>query len=279
MYKNIIAIYGVPRSGTSWLGEIIDSCPNVRYKFQPLFSYVFKNRIKVESTTSDIVDFFNDLYLEENDFLDQTEKHLNGVYPLFKEKLNSPKNLAYKEARYLYTIPLLLNKINNIKIVAIVRNPYDVLESWINAPKEYRAEWNIYDEWYFGQSKNEFLPENYYGYMKWKEAIKLFCEMKKLYVNNIKIIQYEHLKESAEVVSRELFDFLNLDFSEQTREFIFKSQNSLVENEYSVFRNKELKQTRKYYLPDDIAEEIYYDIKKFKEACTFGYDKMYYKKG
>ena len=41
-FDRIISIHGVPRSGTSWLGQILDSSPKVRYKFQPLFSYAFK---------------------------------------------------------------------------------------------------------------------------------------------------------------------------------------------------------------------------------------------
>ena len=36
--KNV-AIFGVPRSGTSWLGQIFNSSPMVAYRFQPLFSY------------------------------------------------------------------------------------------------------------------------------------------------------------------------------------------------------------------------------------------------
>ena len=42
MYNKIILITGVARSGTSWIGQIIDSSPEVVYRFQPLFSYAFK---------------------------------------------------------------------------------------------------------------------------------------------------------------------------------------------------------------------------------------------
>lgn len=37
-----IAIHSVPRSGSTWLGEILNSSANVKYCFQPLFSYKFK---------------------------------------------------------------------------------------------------------------------------------------------------------------------------------------------------------------------------------------------
>ena len=38
-----IGLHGVPRSGTSWLGNIFNSSPDLTYKHQPLYSYAFKN--------------------------------------------------------------------------------------------------------------------------------------------------------------------------------------------------------------------------------------------
>ena len=49
---SITYLAGVARSGTSWLGQIFDSSPEVRYSFQPLFSYEFKNRVNENVTTS-----------------------------------------------------------------------------------------------------------------------------------------------------------------------------------------------------------------------------------
>ena len=38
-----IAIHSVPRSGSSWLGQILNSSLKVCFRFQPLFSYAFKD--------------------------------------------------------------------------------------------------------------------------------------------------------------------------------------------------------------------------------------------
>ena len=38
----LIAIHSMPRSGSTWLGSIIDSHPHICYKHQPLFSYCLK---------------------------------------------------------------------------------------------------------------------------------------------------------------------------------------------------------------------------------------------
>lgn len=49
-----IAIFGVPRSGTSWLGQLFNSSERVAYRYQPLFSYAFKGRLNENSTLDEI---------------------------------------------------------------------------------------------------------------------------------------------------------------------------------------------------------------------------------
>lgn len=272
MYKRIVALYGVPRSGTSWLGQILDSSSNTAYRFQPLFSYQFKNRIKVEDTKEEIEKFFSDLYNEKNnEFLNQTKEREEGICPKFKKNNSESDILVYKEVRYLYTIPLLLDKMPNIKIIGIVRNPYDVLESWINAPSEFKKEWNIEEEWYFGQNKNEYKPENYYGYSKWKECMKMFKEMQKKYPKKFFLIQYEKLYKNAEKTVREIFDFCEIPFDKQTVDFIYESQNKTVANAYGVYRKKDGGKLGKRKLPNKIKEMIYRDLQYFEEAKELGY--------
>lgn len=272
MCKNVVALYGVPRSGTSWLGEILDSCPNVAFRFQPLFSYRFKNRITVESKKEDIKLFFKELYDEDKDeFLNQTEKRKKGEYPTFKKEESQTFILAYKEARYLYTIPIILKHCPEAKIISIVRNPYDVMESWINAPLEYKNSWDINEEWYWAPKKNEYKPENYYGYNKWKEAIKMSIDVQKMYPDNFKIVRYEDLVTDAVKVSKELFEFLGLPFLKQTEQFILESQSKTVDDGYSVYRAKGEKLERKKILPKDIKEMISKDLKDFNEAIMLGY--------
>lgn len=271
MFKNVIALYGVPRSGTSWLGEILNSNPDVVYRFQPLFSYRFKNRLTTESTYDDIILFFKELYNESKDeFLNQTIQRNKKIYPVFKEKFDYPSVLAYKEVRYLYTIPLLLSQYPEIKIITISRNPYDVLESWINAPSEYKKEWNIFEEWKMATKKNQYRPENYYGYYKWKEFIKLISDMKKSYPENLIILKYEDLVNDTFNVIKKLFLFLNISYTNQTNDFIIDSQNQTNDDAYSVYRNKE-KIKRQMYIPEEIKRKISQDLNEFPEAKIFGY--------
>lgn len=272
MYENVIALYGVPRTGTSWLGQIIDSCPDTVFRFQPLFSYRFKNRITTESRAEDIEQFFKELYCEDNDgFLNQADKRENGMYPVFAHKESDAAILAFKEVRYLYTIPLLLQKYGSIKIVGIVRNPYDTMESWINAPSEYKPDWDIFEEWDFAVSKNEYRPENYYGYYKWKEYIKMAADMQKKYPDKFVIVRYEDLAEDAVNVSEKLFCFLDIPFTAQTKTFIKESQSKTVDNSYSVYRDKEKERQRQFYLPEEVKVKISRDMETFEAARGMGY--------
>ena len=274
MVEKIIGLYGVPRSGTSWLGQIFDSCEELTFKFQPLFSYAFKNRIHPNSSRDDMEQFFDELICREDSFLDQTENREKGIYPSFQKKDICKTQLAYKEANYLYSIPLLLNSIERIKMIAIVRNPYEVMESWVNAPSEFKPEWDIFEEWEFAPKKNAFCVENFFGYYKWKEALLLFCEMEKQFPNNFKIIQYEELRENALEVVEEMYVFCGLRIGEQTRNFVKESQTSTVNSVYSVFRKKGDRPSRNMYLPNEIKAYIKEDLKSFKQSHRFGYHSM-----
>lgn len=272
MFTNVVALYGVPRSGTSWLGQILDSCPDTVFRFQPLFSYRFKNRITTETTKEEMRAFFEELFLEnEDDFLNQTDKREKGIYPTFRCKQKNASILSYKEGRYLYTIPLLLQRYSNIKIIGIVRNPYDVLESWMNAPSEYKPDWDIHEEWNFAVSKNEYLPENYFGYYKWKEFIKMCFDMQKKYPQNFIMVRYEDLEADACNIVKELFAFTEMPFTKQTEDFIQLSQSRTVESVYGVYRKKDQERKRKYVLPSDIRAKIAKDMMDFEEAQKLGY--------
>ncbi|MGB4737790.1 MAG: sulfotransferase domain-containing protein, partial [Fuerstiella sp.] len=68
-FRKVVWIAGVARSGTSWIGQIFNSHQNVRYRFQPLFSYEFKSRVNEDSTDAEHQQFLNDLWDTETDFL------------------------------------------------------------------------------------------------------------------------------------------------------------------------------------------------------------------
>ncbi len=256
-FKYVVAIHGVPRSGTSWLAQILDSSPNVRYKFQPLFSNSFKDRIHIRSSGDEIYKFLTELYHYQDEFLDRTIQKQQGIYPNFEVKKKAPEFLVMKHVRYHYLINHLLEQIPEVKVVGIVRHPCAVLNSWRKAPKEFFPELNFQEQWRFAQDRNYFKPEEYFGFHRWMEVAKMFLWLEQRFKNRFLLIRYEELVRETRRIVEGLFTFLNLELENQTLRFIEKSKTIHQDDTYSVFKGKiDLHQWQKE-LDEVIIKEVY----------------------
>ena len=257
--NKIIYIGGVARSGTSWVGQIINSSPIVRYKFQPLFSYEFKNRIHEDSSKSEFDKFLIDLFNTSSEFLDQDKKIADGQYPTFlKNKVQTV--LAFKENRYQSIIEPMLRKVKNIYFIGIIRNPCAVINSWRKNQSEFPAGYDILNEWRFANCKNNG-NEDYFGYYKWKEVAHLYHDLIDKYPRNVYIINYSELIDNPIKEVAKIFEFINIPLSKQTTEFLKVSTKDHSESYYSVFKSKKVKDKWKSELDPYIVSEIVSDLK------------------
>jgi len=255
-----IAFHGVPRSGTSWVGSILDSSKNTAYRHQPLFSYAFKSFLSEKSSCSEINDFFCKIKDTDDDFVLQKEAKMKGHIPVFqKEKIT---HVIYKEARYNNILTNLLEKDLEIKIVGIIRNPKSVISSWYQAPKEFnKQDWDLLKEWRKADLKNEGRKEEFFGYNKWKEVSLLFLKLKREYPSRFFLIEYTELIEKTKEVVIDLFRFCGLKFSKQTVDFLSACKEQDRSNDaYSVYRKNQVDDKWKTTLPKEIIEEIDLDL-------------------
>ncbi len=236
-----IAIHSVPRSGSTWLGEIFNSSEKTIYKLQPLFSYALKGRLDSKSTKLEIDKFFEELSIIEDDFIDQKLSKERGIVPIFY-KSDIPTHIVYKEVRYHHILENLLLKDKGIKVIGLIRNPLSVINSWINAPKEFRRElgWSEVEEWKHAKKKNLDRVEEFNGYEKWKEVTVLFEKLIEQYPNRFYLLRYNELLINTESTIKKLFEFCNLEYGISTQNFLNVSTNTDQSSEaYSVFRNKQ----------------------------------------
>lgn len=256
-----VAIHGVPRSGTSWLGEIVNSSPQVAYRFQPLFSYAFKGRITRDSEPERIRQFFADILESDDDFLLQTEARNTGRLPYFVKDA-SPSVVAYKEVRYHDILPNLLRMCTPLRVVVIVRDPLATIASWLNAPREFRADlgWSRLDEWRYAIKKNLNRPEEYNGFERWKEATSMFLYLASAFSDRVKLVRYDQLLESPCEITKELLDFIGVPWCEQTRQFLKESSSIASKDSYSVFRCNHTDDSWKSSLETEIVEAICNDL-------------------
>lgn len=256
-----IALHGAPRSGTTWLGSIFDSSPNVAYRFQPLFSYAHKSFLNENSSKEKIDIFFDAILKTQDEFVLQKETIKKGLVPGFRKGLIT--HVIYKEVRYHHIIQNLLEKDTDIKIIGLVRNPKSVISSWYMAPKEFKQdEWDLMKEWKFAGKKNLNRKEEFNGYVKWKEVAGLFLHLQKTYPERFMLVNYKELLDNTLETVNGLFDFSGLKLTRQTKDFIMESHHKDLPNDaYAVYRKNQTDNKWKEILPAEIINEIDNDLK------------------
>lgn len=261
MNKFRIAIHGVPRSGTTWLGEIINSSPTVRYKYQPLFSYELKDFLDDKSDLKKIKEFFKKLDEINSPFLDQEEAKRKGIIPEFQK--NQITHLVYKEVRYHHILKNLLVNDPEIKVIGIIRNPMATINSWITSPREFRKDegWSEIEEWRHAIKKNCHKPEEFYGFEKWKEVAYLFHGLANQFPERFYLINYNHLLKETLHTVKYLFKFCGLPIEQQTIDFLNSSKSIDKKGAYSVFKVKKFDDKWKNSLNKKIIFAIQKDLR------------------
>ena len=252
-------IFGVPRSGTSWLGHIFNSHPDVVLRFQPLFSYGHKGCLNEHSTAREISVFFEDILDTQDAFATMTSE-VQKDYPAF-HKSAMPTHIIFKETRYLHIIENILAQCSEVKIIGIVRNPLAVLASWVSAPKEFKPEWDIASEWRVAVSKNQNRQEEYFGFEKWKISAEAFLKYETRYPHQFALIKYGDLNRAPLSNTRKLFEFCELEVCRQVEDFLSASKSRHDSDPYSVFRAQANDNRWHDVLPSEVVSQIMLELK------------------
>ncbi|RLD85930.1 MAG: hypothetical protein DRJ02_09495 [Bacteroidetes bacterium] len=258
-HMDIIGIHGVPRSGTNWLGQLFNSHPDVNFKFQPLFSYAFKDYLNEHSSTADIKRFFEEIAASDDYFLNLRDPVIHQNYPDFN-KNEAYSTLVFKQIRYHHLIENMLSKNPVVKFVFTIRNPLAVMNSWIHTAMEFKPDWSLDEEWRNAEKKNQNRIEEYFGYNKWKEAVNIFLDLNIKYPKRTKIVIYNDLLLNTELTVNELFTFSGLSFDDQTRKFIKESKKRNDADPNSVYKKKTNDDAWKRNIPEHIIEAVYEDL-------------------
>lgn len=231
---------GMPRSGTTWLSQIFASSPDVRLKFCPLFSYDFKNALNENSSAEEWARLFSEVYHRNSEFLDQDHLRKHGLVPVFKERRENPGHLIIKSNRFHNLIPYLLKLNTGIRIVHIVRHPCATIHSWLSDPDEFPRDANPGSEWRTGKCRKG-APGEFWGFDDWKMVTKQALKLTQQYPDRHRIIRYEDLVKKTQLLTRELFEFLQISYDKQTDDFITLCHSSHSEHKHSVFKNPRLR--------------------------------------
>jgi hypothetical protein len=255
MFKDIVWITGMPRSGTNWLSQIFASHPNVCLKYCPLFSYEFKNALDENSSAKEWRELLKQVYYKKSDYLDQEYLRRDGYVPTFGQRNETPSVLVIKSTRFHNLTPGLMEKCPEIKWVAIVRNPCASIYSWLTNPLEFPAGADPRTEWRTGKCRKSG-PGEFWGFEDWKAVSSMFFELGRTYPARFRIIRYESLVHSARKQTCSLFSWLGLNFPEQTVAFLRASQTKHVNHQRSVFKVPSSTEPWRHKLDPEIRHAI-----------------------
>jgi len=248
-----LIITGMLRSGTSWLGQIINSAPEVLFRTEPLFAYRFKNIIDQQSNCQEINNFFEALIDLDDDFILQKENQKAGFYPVYEK--SRPEILAFKTTRHFELLKRYLECVRELDIIAIVRHPCAAINSWFKSDREFEKKGcRLELDWRTGRCRKDAVGE-YWGFDDWVDSTKIFLALSELYTN-FHLIRYADLVRDTDSEVELLFDRMTIKNSYQTQQFIAYCHQRHDSDPYSVFKTKQVIDSWKVKLDQAIANKI-----------------------
>jgi hypothetical protein len=254
------ALIGPARSGTTWAGSIIDSSPDVVYRFEPFhrmsavdpaFRQWFE-MLKNQSVTDDDVPRLYDILLEAHPLTDKAPFFRAKSYPLrsFGRDLMWPvarvlrpaswiyraaysprpgPAVVFKEVTFIKPLRNLLER-TSVPVVYLVRHPCPTVMSEVRRQIEGRPSVRQRRLRELLLEHAPWLVEQFPDVVAGSDAVKRTallwrCEIE-ICVNLVRqsrsgmVITYEQLAEDAHARTSEVFSHLGIEFGEPTKRFL-----------------------------------------------------------
>jgi hypothetical protein len=255
--KSFIIIQSVPRSGSTWLGQIVNSCKQVAYRFQPIHSYSFEYSISCNSTEAEVHRFFDRLALSDEPFINMHTGFTQGDAKMPRFSKGKSTRFAYKETHDFDAAVNAVESCSHLQMIGLVRNPIDVINSWYQNPFEFSPDWRIEDEWWDAPRKNGEYKGNLFGVKCWIECTHEMLRLERE-SDRFRLVKYENLASEPIAVACDLFAWLALPMDQQTISFLKDSTSGRWRgsNPYSVFRGRSSQTESSRSLPKRIQDWI-----------------------
>ena len=259
-FNRIVVLTGMPRSGTSWLSQILDSSPDVRFRLSPIFSWAFKNAVDESSGREAYDRVFEGAYASDDEFMNQTARRAAGEYPTFARKAERPGTLVIKQTRFHNLLERMLELYEELRVVVIVRHPCGAIHSWLTTPREFPAGADPAAEWRTGACRKTGFGE-FWGFDDWKAVTTLHLRLAERYPRRVLIVRYEDLVTDPEGTTDRIFSFVGLPVSKQTVEFLATSQGRHHDHPHAVFKRPAVKDRWRSELDAAIARTIVAEVR------------------
>jgi hypothetical protein len=232
-----VALFGVPRSGTSWAGAALAAHAQVAYRFQPLHSYSFPGSLSETSDQSAIDHFFSILERSDDPYVHRIS--LAGAPPdASSNETAKESHLLFKEVHDFPAIARCVAIDDSVRLIGLVRDPIEVLKSWINAPGEWNSNWKIENEWLLAPSKNSEYAGNHFGINQWLSTTRVLLQMHQRYRDRVMVVRYRELKANPSLLIDHVLRFVGLEADATVHKFLQQSAAATSRDKYSVYRGR-----------------------------------------
>ena len=207
-FRDPIFLIGFPRSGTTLLDTVLRTNISVDViEEKPILKNFL---IKLEQKTKNDLNVINTLdeaYIEQmqNFYFEERKKF---------QKNNSAKIIIDKLPLNIIHIGEILRFFPNAKFVFALRHPYDSVLSC------------FMQQFTLTPAMKNFLSIESSAFL-YDLVMKLWTIYKEKFSINFHIIKYEDVVKNFEKTTKEVFEYLGLDWTEQTKEFYLTAKNRI----------------------------------------------------
>ena len=254
----------MPRSGSSFMSQLIEADESVAMRLSPFFSYGFRTMSYNISSATELRDWRVALLTTEDEFVLQNQRRASGEYP---EAANTQKNyriLYIKDTRNFFDYVRLFFISEDINLIFLTRGLSTQLSSWLSSPEWKNLEktsQNIIHA--TTRKKIEDNPtDEYWGIADNFYFTRLAHDFASRFPNRCIKISYEELVNGEFRRLKELD--LQLDLDKVFKRFNLFTKGISKETPYSVYREQGYagKNVSIDDLPSDLLETILNDKKK-----------------
>ena len=248
--KNVL-IASTFRSGSSFLGDLINHYPGTFYDYEPLYEFpgirnktaaikLIEDIFKCNFKSEDIKSHFKILSIY-GDFFERNKRLSNVCGKIFSSHEPCLSSMFYKKTctvlpiHLIKTVRLRIKEtekflkeadIHNFKLVALFRDPRGTMNSRSN------LEWCKADNCANIEKVCQQLSED----------VKATFDLAKKYPKNVYLVRYEDLALDPYTIVEEMLTFLGLPMKPQIQRFIESHMKKSESNEFNVsdedYKNK-----------------------------------------
>jgi len=232
----VIILAGMPRSGTTWLGHIFDSHPDVAYRVCPLFCHSLKNALSPASERAEWERVLRLAFHEPSEYMLGIQGRRAGELPPFTWKSVPPTRLVLKFDRHQNLVRHALRHFPDLSVVGIVRHPCAAIDSWLRTPKEFPSDADPLAHWRSGAVKKRW-PGDHFGFDDWVWLTNELLDLERVYPERVEVVRYEAMVRAGAEAATALLERCGLPAHSRITAFVEESQSRHSSATHGVFKN------------------------------------------